>query len=109
VKFLTYKAKKIGKRIIEIDESNTTKTCYLCGKKEKRKLSDRVITCDCENNIGRDHNSAVNIMLLFLSHQPPVNGESPKKNFLDGLHRQTAPRVIEAVVDSMEAPPLRAG
>jgi transposase len=70
-RFLTYKAKKIGKRIIEIDESDTTKTCYNCGKKENRKLSDRVIHCDCGNVIGRDKNSAVNIMLRFLSHQPP--------------------------------------
>lgn len=106
-RFLTYKAMRVGKRIIEIDESNTTKTCYKCGKKEKRKLSDRVIRCDCGTAIDRDKNSAINIMLRFLSQEPLVNGESSKQRFLDGLHRYTSPVVIEAPVDSMEAPPLR--
>ncbi|MCK5050068.1 MAG: transposase, partial [Candidatus Heimdallarchaeota archaeon] len=64
--FLTYKAKKVGKRVIEISERNTTKTCSKCGKKEKRKLSDRVIKCNCGNNMDRDLNSAVNILLRFL-------------------------------------------
>ena len=64
--FLTYKAKKVGKRVIEISERNTTKTCSKCGKKEKRKLSDRVIQCNCGNTMDRDLNSAVNILLKFL-------------------------------------------
>ena len=108
-RFLTYKAKRIGKRIIEIDESFTTKTCFNCGRIRDRRLADRVICCDCGIVIGRDHNSAVNIMLRFLLHQPPVNGEPLKQKFLDGLHRYTAPWVVDPVVDSMEAPTFRAG
>jgi len=66
VGFLTYKAKKIGKRVIEISEVNTTKRCYVCGKIHDMTLSDRVMKCDCGNVIDRDRNSAINIMINFL-------------------------------------------
>jgi putative transposase len=106
-RFLTYKAMRVGKSLIEIDESFTTKTCWNCGRIRNRKLSERVITCDCGTVIDRDKNSAINIMLRFLSQEPLVNGESSKQHFLDSLHRYTAPVVIEAPVDSMEATPFR--
>ncbi|MBD3186069.1 hypothetical protein GF325_04495 [Candidatus Bathyarchaeota archaeon] len=35
-----------------------------------------------------------------------MNGEPPKNIFPRGLHRHDVPRVIEAAVDSMEAPPF---
>ena len=81
VQFLTYKAKKIGKRVIRIDESYTTQTCAKCGRRVKRKLSERDITCDCGHQMDRDLNSAVNIMVKFLksdelSHQPSLKEES---------------------------------
>ena len=107
-RFLTYKAKLAGKRVIEIDESLTTKTCYNCGRIRNRKLSERVIYCDCGISIDRDKNSAINIMLRFLSQEPLVNGESIKEQFLLDLHRNTAPVVLEAPVDSMEATPFMA-
>jgi putative transposase len=71
VQFLTYKAKKIGKKIIKIDEKHTTQMCCRCGyiKKGKNKMSlkDRMYICDkCGNHINRDKNSAVNIMKRFL-------------------------------------------
>ena len=83
--FLTYKAKLVGKRVIRTDESYTSQDCCLCGKRMKRKLSERTITCDCGNRMDRDLNSAVNIMLNFLYnkheydfllHQPSLNEES---------------------------------
>lgn len=107
-RFLTYKALKAGKRIIEIDESFTTKTCYKCGRILKMNLFDRVIRCDCGNVMDRDKNSTVNIMLRFLSQEPLVNGEL-SRTFLDSLHRQTASLVVEAAMDSMEALPFKAG
>ena len=77
VGFLTYKAEKIGKRVIKISEVNTTKRCYACGKLHDMTLSDRTMKCDCGNVIDRDRNSAVNIMLDFLL----------KYNLSDGLRR----------------------
>jgi putative transposase len=107
-RFLTYKAEKVGKRVIEIDESFTTKTCLNCGRIENIFLSERTIQCDCGIVIDRDKNSSILIMFRFLSQQPLVNGEL-RRRFLDGLHRHTAPRVVEAAVDPMEAPPFIAG
>ena len=100
--FLTYKAKRIGKRVVRIDESNTTKTCCWCGQVRKRSLSERVIQCDCGTSLDRDQNAAVNLMVRFLLQQPPVNGE-PLQDFLDGLHRHTALPKDTQGVDSMEA------
>ena len=106
--FLTYKAKKVGKRVIKIDESKTTQVCCNCGKGKKRALYERTIICDCGNHIDRDFNSAINIMVHFLdtksnydflSHQSSVNEES----FLNrwrGFLRQTDQPVLEAVVHS---------
>jgi putative transposase len=81
VEFLTYKARKRGKRVIRIDESYTTQTCAQCGKRGNRKLSERDINCDCGHQMDRDLNSAVNIMSKFLtsdalSHQPSLKEES---------------------------------
>lgn len=67
VGFLTYKAQKIGKRVIEINERGTSRGCYVCGKMYDMPLSKRIMKCDCGNIIDRDRNSAINIMIRFLS------------------------------------------
>ena len=66
-RFLTYKAELIGKRVIEISEIDTTKTCCVCGNKKDMPLGQRRYVCDCGNDIDRDENSSVNIMLRYLS------------------------------------------
>jgi putative transposase len=99
--FLTYKAEIVGKRVIRIDESYTSQQCCICGKRAKRALSERVIKCDCGNQIDRDLNSAVNIMQKFLtqkqqfdflSYQSSMAEESFQKR-LD-LLRKTSPIII---------------
>jgi len=65
--FLTYKAALAGKRVIKVDEQYTTKTCCVCGAVHEMPLWKRVMDCACGNCIDRDHNSAVNIMVRFLS------------------------------------------
>jgi len=65
--FLTYKASLVGKRVIEISEVDTTKTCCICGNKKDMPLKQRRYKCDCGNDIDRDENSSVNIMLRYLS------------------------------------------
>lgn len=67
IRFLTYKARIAGKRIIEINERGTTKTCCICGNKQEMPLYKRKYACDCGNYIDRDKNSAINIMYNFLS------------------------------------------
>ena len=67
VGFLTYKAELVGKKVTKIDESYTSKMCCVCGKKHDMKLWNREMICDCGNHIDRDRNSAINIMMRFLS------------------------------------------
>jgi putative transposase len=69
VELLTYKAKLMGKRVIVIDETDTSKTCSFCGHKKKMMpLSKRTYHCEvCGAVFDRDKNSAVNILKRFLS------------------------------------------
>jgi len=85
-RFLTYKAQLAGKRVIEISEKDTTKTCCVCRKKHDMKLWDRVMKCDCGNVIDRDRNSAVNIMVRFLSQNASVDR---LLSFKESILRQT--------------------
>ncbi len=108
--FLTYKAEKLGKRVIRIGEDKTTKACCKCGKLSKRAIYERFINCECGNQIDRDLNSAVNIMVKFLkskelgtydflSHEPSVDEE----RFLqiwNGFLRHTANPAEKVGVDS---------
>jgi putative transposase len=79
VQFVTYKAEKIGKKVIQIDEAFTTQVCAKCGEKVKRALSERFIECACGHRMDRDLNSAINLLvkfLLALSHEPSVNEDA---------------------------------
>jgi putative transposase len=70
VELLTYKARLLGKRVITIDERNTSKQCSFCGhKKSHLPLYQRIYHCEsCGTVLDRDQNSAINIMKRFLSH-----------------------------------------
>jgi len=83
--FLTYKAEKVGKKVIKIDESYTSKECYVCKKRHKMPLYQRTMSCDCGNTIDRDRNSAINIMERFLLQNALWTGY---RYFADNL-RQT--------------------
>jgi len=82
--FVSYKAEKVGKRVVRIGEAFTTQVCARCGKKVKRKLSERTIRCDCGHELDRDLNAAINLLVKFLlshvtsalSHESAVNAES---------------------------------
>ncbi|MFX1364109.1 MAG: RNA-guided endonuclease InsQ/TnpB family protein [Promethearchaeota archaeon] len=108
VEFLTYKAEKMGKKVIRIDEFKTTKACCKCGKLKNRVIFERFIICDCGNRIDRDLNSAINIMIRFLSekhkfdflsHESSVNEESFLTRW-NGFLRHTDQPVVEAVAHS---------
>ena len=92
VQFLTYKAEIIGKRIIRIDEKNTTKRCCYCGKKHDMPSWKRVMLCDCGNNIDRDRNSAINIMIRYLLQNALWTGY---QQFVDNLRQYRLPYGIE--------------
>ena len=99
VGFLTYKAQKIGKRVIEINERGTSRGCYVCSKMHDMPLWKRIMKCDCGNNIDRDRNSAINIMIRFLSQ---YGLWTTYQSFIDNL-RQTGllvPRTDRKLVGS---------
>jgi putative transposase len=64
---LTYKAELVDKKVIRVDEKYTSKMCCCCGNIHTMELKDREMICDCGNQIDRDRNSAINIMIRFLS------------------------------------------
>jgi putative transposase len=67
--FLTYKAESLGKRVIRIDESYTSKKCCVCGAIKNMPLGYRTYECDyCGNILDRDMNSSVNILLRYFKH-----------------------------------------
>lgn len=99
VGFLAYKAKLAGKRLIEISERGTSKQCCVCGKEQDMPLQKRQYVCDCGNNIDRDRNSSVNIMVRYLSQ----NGLCTAYQQFAGNLRQTGLAVASF---SQEAPPL---
>lgn len=105
-RFLTYKAQLVGKRVIEIDEKGTTRTCYACGRVHKMGVWNRVMMCECGNVLDRDRNSAVNLMLRFLSQNAMWTGYS---QFASNLRQTGLPAPKELVVHPLEALPFTVG
>jgi putative transposase len=99
IELVAYKAKRLGKRVIPINEAYTTQICAKCGYQQKRLLSERTIICGkCGLRLDRDLNSAVNILAKFylqkdqwatLLQEPSVNEESFFRQW-KGFLRQTA-------------------
>lgn len=60
---LNYKAVEAGSLVLEVNPAYTSQICSGCGVKVKKELSDRIHKCEtCGLEIGRDHNSAKNIL-----------------------------------------------
>ncbi len=99
VEVVAYKAKRLGKRVIPINEAYTTQICAKCGDQQKRVFSERTIICgNCGLHLDPDLNSAVNILAKFylqkdqwaaLLQEPSVNEESFFRQW-KGFIRQTA-------------------
>ena len=105
VRFLSYKSELAGKRFVEIDESNTSKRCFACGKLHVMPLWIRVMRCDCGNVLDRDKNSSVNVMVRFLSQFALWTGY---QLFADNLRNTGLPAPL-LEVHSQEALPFMVG
>jgi putative transposase len=111
VHFLTYKSKRVGKRIIELDERNTSRECFVCGKFHDMPIWKRTMTCECGNVIARDKNSCVVLMKRYLSQNAKWTGYQA---FLDNLrHTAKGKTKVSSPIfgygseDSQEAPSVR--
>ena len=59
---LKWVMERSGKISFIVDEKNTTKTCSICGNKEKKDPSVRKFICaKCGTHLARDINLAINI------------------------------------------------
>lgn len=68
---LEYKAAMTGAKVVVIDRFfPSSKTCHSCGTIHDMKLSDRVMRCECGNEMDRDLNAAMNIKRQALSLLP---------------------------------------
>lgn len=59
---LKWKCELYNSHFIKIDPFLTSKTCSVCGLVHNDlTLADRMLICECGNNIDRDVNAAINI------------------------------------------------
>jgi len=64
---LNFKAEEAGKTVVAVDPRGTTQDCSRCGTKVPKTLRDRWHLCpNCGLSIGRDHNSAREILVRGL-------------------------------------------
>ena len=61
VEKLKWKCNLYGNYFLEVEPYYTSQTCCNCGKVHNLSLRDRVMKCDCGNEIDRDINAAINI------------------------------------------------
>lgn len=71
--FLKIKAEEYSCKVLEVNESYTSKTCSYCGK-QKNIGSKSIFKCSCGKLMDRDLNGARNIYLKYVS---PALGASP--------------------------------
>lgn len=66
--FLSYKAESAGREFIAVNPAYTSQDCSGCGFRQVMPLSDRVYKCqNCNLEIGRDLNAALNILARGLA------------------------------------------
>jgi putative transposase len=67
VNYTRYKAEDAGRKCMQVNPRNTSKTCSRCGELAEIDLSVRIFHCACcEFTLDRDHNAAINILALGL-------------------------------------------
>lgn len=71
---LSHKAKIHGKKLVEVDEAYTTKTCLNCLRHVNVGAS-KVFSCTCGYSAGRDINAAFNILLKNVGEVPRATGD----------------------------------
>jgi putative transposase len=63
IRYASYKASSVGKKVEQIDPRGTTQRCSGCGSNVKKSLSERVHRCPtCGLILDRDLNAALNIL-----------------------------------------------
>jgi len=77
IQALACKAEEAGKLVLGVDPRGTSQRCSGCGVKVPKALSQRIHECPgCDLSLDRDHNAAINILLLGRSKD--LSFASPK-------------------------------
>mgnify|MGYP001809866401 CR=1 FL=1 len=63
---LTYKAAALGKKVVKVDPSYTSQTCFACGKIDKEQRDKSHYMCSCGYQEHADINAAKNISRKYL-------------------------------------------
>jgi putative transposase len=70
IHMLEYKAESAGVQVMKVEAKETTQRCSRCGNLVKKGLAVRVHKCPfCGLQIGRDYNSAINILKRSLGQE----------------------------------------
>ena len=69
---LSYKAERLGMKVVLQNEAYTTQTCPACGK--RKKPAGRMYRCPCGFSYHRDGVGALNIRAKYLEENTPVVG-----------------------------------
>lgn len=75
--YISWKAKTLGKVVINQDESYTTKTCYQCGFLNDIGSSKLYVCKHCGHTCDRDIQSSLNILTRFMSSYSSQIGDCP--------------------------------
>lgn len=76
VQMLVYKCVLYGKELVFLDERNTSKMCSGCGHLQAMPLYKRTYACtECGLVMGRDENSAINILNRYFARLGPYTGD----------------------------------
>jgi putative transposase len=90
---LASKAESAGKHAIAVDPRGTTQRCSGCGAEVRKGLSERTHACPaCGLVLGRDHNAALNILLLAPG-RGAVEAEKSSAVETEGSKSDPLPRV----------------
>ena len=66
-RWIEYYGEVYGKTTIVVPPQFTSQECSSCGAIVKKSLSTRTHVCECGCRLDRDHNAAINILILALS------------------------------------------
>lgn len=92
-RFIEYKARWLGIKVIKVSERNTSKTCHKCGHKGLRVGS--LFKCpSCGYTCNADYNGAMNILKRGMGYMPmPGAGLTQPRTRYDEALRAEKPRI----------------
>jgi putative transposase len=91
LEILKFKAERAGALVVEVNPSGTSQNCSGCGHKVPKTLKDRWHSCSkCGLEIGRDHNSAIEIRNRSVGH-PDL---TEKSNARSRKQKREAPTIL---------------